>query len=234
MENEPEVRKRITLTVNGNKVESDIPTRMTLAEFLREELGLTGTKVGCNRGECGSCTVILDGDPAGKSIPEFRIERLHFPHAQNDQLADVMNDPQGEEGPLVQAVKKIGEIRGANRSDGRVLPQFRQCILLFRRSDGKKLQQTFPVENILDILKTEDHQRVADRIDLVLHAEIRGIGQPQNFGGQYWIRENHLGKIGHLYGGIADEFIVGVRSEAHKIALERADGSLKVVVMDWC
>jgi aerobic-type carbon monoxide dehydrogenase small subunit (CoxS/CutS family) len=56
-----ESKKRITLTVNGKKVEGDIPGRMTLAEFLREELDLTGTKVGCNRGECGSCTVILDG-----------------------------------------------------------------------------------------------------------------------------------------------------------------------------
>ena len=62
-EKEPELRKHITLTVNGKKVERDIPSRMTLAEFLREELDLTGTKVGCNRGECGSCTVILDGDP---------------------------------------------------------------------------------------------------------------------------------------------------------------------------
>jgi carbon-monoxide dehydrogenase small subunit len=62
-ENSPETKKRITLTVNGRKVERDIPARMTLAEFLREELDLTGTKVGCNRGECGSCTVILDGDP---------------------------------------------------------------------------------------------------------------------------------------------------------------------------
>ncbi len=62
-ENGPGTNKHITLTVNGRRVECDIPSRMTLAEFLREELDLTGTKVGCNRGECGSCTVILDGDP---------------------------------------------------------------------------------------------------------------------------------------------------------------------------
>ncbi len=61
--NSPESKKHVALTVNGKKVERDIPSRMTLAEFLREELDLTGTKVGCNRGECGSCTVILDGDP---------------------------------------------------------------------------------------------------------------------------------------------------------------------------
>jgi aerobic-type carbon monoxide dehydrogenase small subunit (CoxS/CutS family) len=54
-------KKHLALTVNGKKVEADIDTRMTLAEFLREGLDLTGTKVGCNRGECGSCTVILDG-----------------------------------------------------------------------------------------------------------------------------------------------------------------------------
>ena len=56
--------KRIALTVNGKKVEAEVESRMTLAEFLREGLGLTGTKVGCNRAECGSCTVILDGNPA--------------------------------------------------------------------------------------------------------------------------------------------------------------------------
>ena len=57
------IKKRIELTVNGKKVQGDIDSRMTLAEFLREELGLMGTKVGCNRAECGSCTVILDGNP---------------------------------------------------------------------------------------------------------------------------------------------------------------------------
>ncbi len=61
-ENLPKSKKQVALTVNGKKIEREINSRMTLAEFLREELDLTGTKVGCNRGECGSCTVILDGN----------------------------------------------------------------------------------------------------------------------------------------------------------------------------
>ena len=56
-------KKRVALTVNGKVVEGDVDCRMTLAEFLREELGLTGTKVGCNRAECGACTVLLNGNP---------------------------------------------------------------------------------------------------------------------------------------------------------------------------
>jgi aerobic-type carbon monoxide dehydrogenase small subunit (CoxS/CutS family) len=58
----PKSRKSVSLTLNGKRVHVDVESRMTLAEMLREELGLTGTKVGCNRAECGSCTVILDGN----------------------------------------------------------------------------------------------------------------------------------------------------------------------------
>ena len=61
-ENPPRNKKRISMVVNGKSVEREIDGYMTLAEFLREELDLTGTKVGCNRGECGSCTVIVDGN----------------------------------------------------------------------------------------------------------------------------------------------------------------------------
>ena len=56
-------KRHLALTVNGMVVEGDVDCRMTLAEFLREELGLTGTKVGCNRAECGACTVLLNGNP---------------------------------------------------------------------------------------------------------------------------------------------------------------------------
>jgi carbon-monoxide dehydrogenase small subunit len=62
-ENRSKEKKHIALRVNGEKVEADVESRITLAEFLREQLRLTGTKVGCNRAECGSCTIILDGEP---------------------------------------------------------------------------------------------------------------------------------------------------------------------------
>lgn len=53
----------IQLVVNSTLYEIPVDPRLTLAELLRDELGLTGTKVGCDRGECGTCTVLLDDRP---------------------------------------------------------------------------------------------------------------------------------------------------------------------------
>ncbi|WP_108260722.1 (2Fe-2S)-binding protein [Mangrovicoccus ximenensis] len=51
----------VTLTVNGKAVKRDVPDTMLLVEFLREELRLTGTHVGCDTSQCGACVVHLDG-----------------------------------------------------------------------------------------------------------------------------------------------------------------------------
>jgi carbon-monoxide dehydrogenase small subunit len=54
-------RLRIAVEVNGRRHEVEVPVRLTLADFLRHELGLTGTHLGCEHGVCGACTVLLDG-----------------------------------------------------------------------------------------------------------------------------------------------------------------------------
>ena len=53
--------KSISLTVNGTEQNAKAEPRMSLADFLRERLGLTGTHIGCEHGVCGACTVICDG-----------------------------------------------------------------------------------------------------------------------------------------------------------------------------
>ncbi|MCL6640308.1 MAG: (2Fe-2S)-binding protein, partial [Candidatus Rokubacteria bacterium] len=53
----------VRLRVNGRAHEATVEPRRSLADFLREDLGLTGTHVGCEHGVCGACTVLLDGEP---------------------------------------------------------------------------------------------------------------------------------------------------------------------------
>jgi len=51
----------VSVTINGRQFKRRVPARMLLVDFLRDELGLTGTHIGCDTGHCGACTVILDG-----------------------------------------------------------------------------------------------------------------------------------------------------------------------------
>jgi carbon-monoxide dehydrogenase small subunit len=57
-------RVKIALTVNGSDVTADVQTNLSLLRFLRDRLGLKGTREGCGHGDCGSCTVLVDGKPA--------------------------------------------------------------------------------------------------------------------------------------------------------------------------
>ena len=52
----------ISVNINGKTYTRDVEARMTLADFLRHEIGLTGTHLGCEHGVCGACTVLIDGE----------------------------------------------------------------------------------------------------------------------------------------------------------------------------
>jgi carbon-monoxide dehydrogenase small subunit len=54
-------KRTIALSVNGTRYEKEVEVRLTLADFIRHELGLTGTHLGCEHGVCGACTILLDG-----------------------------------------------------------------------------------------------------------------------------------------------------------------------------
>lgn len=59
---------QILVTVNGRRHERSVPARRSLADFLREDLELAGTRLGCEHGVCGCCTVLLDGEPVRSCI----------------------------------------------------------------------------------------------------------------------------------------------------------------------
>jgi xanthine dehydrogenase YagT iron-sulfur-binding subunit len=88
---------RITLLINGRRYRLAVEPRWSLLYILRERIGLTGTKVGCERGECGACTVLMDG------IPKYACMTLAV-EAEGAEITTVEGLLTGDElGPVQQA-----------------------------------------------------------------------------------------------------------------------------------
>ena len=62
------MKKELHITVNGDEYHLFVDVRRTLLDVIREDIGLTGTKNGCGAGECGACTVLLDGEPVNSCL----------------------------------------------------------------------------------------------------------------------------------------------------------------------
>ena len=90
----------VTTTVNGRIRKRVVEARMLLSDFIRHELGLTGTHVGCEHGVCGACTVLLDGQPVRACL-------MFAPQAEGREIATVegLAEDDGELHPLQQAFR---------------------------------------------------------------------------------------------------------------------------------
>jgi 3-oxo-Delta1-steroid hydratase/dehydrogenase small subunit len=91
----------ISVTVNGARFARSVEPRLLLSDFLRQDLGLTGTHVGCEHGVCGACTILFDGEPARACL-------LLAVQADGHELQTVegLASPAGELNPLQAAFRE--------------------------------------------------------------------------------------------------------------------------------
>jgi len=94
-------RREISLTVNGIVYTGDAEPRLLLADFIRQECGLTGTHLGCEHGVCGACTILVGGEPV-RSCLMFAVQ------ADGAEITTVegLADPDGELHPLQESFRE--------------------------------------------------------------------------------------------------------------------------------
>ncbi len=110
------MRQTVRFIVNGNSVQMEIEPYLTLLQLLRERLELTGAKEGCGMGDCGACTVLIDGKTVNSCIfPAMEVEGRHITTIEG------MADAQGNLHPIQKAFIEHGAIQCGFCTPGMVL-----------------------------------------------------------------------------------------------------------------
>jgi len=116
LKGDPKMKKAIHFVLNGDPIEVEIEPHLTLLQLLRDKLELTGTKEGCGMGECGACTVLLDGKTVNSCIfPAMEVE------GRNVTTIEGLIDTQGNLHPIQKAFIEYGAIQCGFCTPGMVL-----------------------------------------------------------------------------------------------------------------
>ena len=117
----------IGVTVNGVRYERQVEPRLLLSDFIRQDLALTGTHVGCEHGVCGACTVLMDGDPVRSCIMLAVQADGHEIHT-----VEALAGPDGELNPLQNAFRDAHGLQC-----GFCTPGFLMTLTAFLRDNPK-------------------------------------------------------------------------------------------------
>ena len=158
------MNREITLTVNGKRYTGSAEPRMLLSDFLRHELRLTGTHVGCEHGVCGACTILFDGEPI-RSCLTFAVQ------ADGHQIMTVegLSNDQKKLHPLQQA---FWESHGLQC--GFCTPGFLMTLLPFLEENPNPNEQEIRDAISGNLCRCTGYQFIVDAVKLAaqkMHAE---------------------------------------------------------------
>ena len=148
---------KIEFTLNGRKYERDVAGDRRLLDFIREDLGLTGTKEGCGVGECGSCTVLIDG--------ESRLSCLtYMPQVDGKEITTIEGLEETAEGklhPLQQAFVETGGVQCGFCTPGFIMVAYE---LLEKNHDPSRAEIRKWIEG--NICRCTGYTKIVDAVEL--------------------------------------------------------------------
>jgi len=125
---------RLQMMVNGKPVDLELPESRFLSEVLREDLGLTGTKIGCNEAECGICTVLVDSTPVVScTYPAFKAQGANVETIEGLSTDDKLH-------PLQQAFLDHGAVQCGICTSGMIMTS--KALLDEKQAAGEYLTKT--------------------------------------------------------------------------------------------
>lgn len=153
----------IKLIINGQAEELLVPSNMTLLHVLRDQLGLTGTKNGCEAGECGACTILVDGEPVNSCLTLA----VELDGREITTIEGLSNN--GRLTPLQQAFADLNAVQCGYCTPGMLMA----ATALLRRNP-KPTHEDIQIAMIGNLCRCTGYQRI---IDAIMEASRQGGAQ---------------------------------------------------------
>src|SRR5687768_14805836 len=146
----------ITVTVNEKTYQRQVETRLLLSDFLRHELGLTGTHVGCEHGVCGACTILFDGE-AARSCLMFTVQA----HGHTITTVEGLAPGEGQLHPIQQAFWEAHGLQCGYCTPGLLLTLFP-----FLKQNPEPTEEEIRHALSVNLCRCTGYQHIVDAVEL--------------------------------------------------------------------